>query len=76
VPGWLVLDQISEIWPSVMLVGLKNFIWLFGLFLASSKVAGRKNFFWPFGVFTLMKLSSVEKYLLFHFFGNTVAKFL
>jgi len=40
-PGLLdspFLGQISEIWPRFKLVGLKNFSWIFGLFLASSQV--------------------------------------
>ena len=48
------LGQISEIWPRLQLVGLKNFSWHFGLFgvisswLALKNVFGLLALFWPF----------------------------
>jgi len=53
----------------------KNFL---AFFRPRLKLVGLKKFRWRFdffGFFTL-KVSSAEKYLLFHYFGNTFAKFL
>jgi len=79
IPGllvWPFLGQSSIIWSCFKFVGLKSFIWFLVLFWPHLNLVGCKKFIRLFGFFRLKKFSSVEKYLLFHFFRNTFAKFL
>jgi len=60
------------------LVGLKNFIWPFDFFWPRLEVVDLKKSFGrlaPFRLFYAAKNSTVDKYLLFHFFGNTFENF-